>query len=1523
MVKDKYKIVIYGKNIYSEYALPDGDDSIVKIGTTKNCQVRFNKDHFFDEFEFYLSKKDSRWQLNCDKGVYFTTDGVMKIYYKDMNHGDMVGVKYQNFDGEIFKLNFFIDFDADEKNYERVIDVSNINKISIGGLDGCDIVLKDELIGNDTVTLKAIDGEYYIIDNKTRYGVYINGKKAPDRTKLNNYDFFMIVGYSFYFKNKRLYTSKYGNIRINNLSYTDTTEQLSALKYPKFNRNTRVKYVIPEEEIEILPPKPKTAPPKKNLILTLVPVLAMIALTIVLRGIMRGGSGFTFVIYSVASMTVGLVMSIVSMVMDKKQYEKDMQQRKEKYFEYIGKKEEEIKKYREIEWKIAQKIYKPIDVNIQAVSDFSGDLYDRDIKDEDFLFVRVGTGVCEAKCKVVYTKQEYKDTDDELLSIPEDVEKKYRYIANYPIVSKFSNSNAIGIVGERSKLYGVLKNITLDICIRHFYNDVKLFYMFSENDCERFAWLRWLTHVNNDDIGVRNLIYDEESRNTILEYLYKQLTSRESQSNSSDNPSFNTFFVVFVFDSKGISKHPISKYIESCNKYGFIFVFFEEHKEFLPKGCTEIIRIDTDNSGELLLSENGSDISKFDYIPVPDRTAEEVALKLGSVYVDEVNLESELTKNISLFELLDIMTINDLDLSVRWSQSQVYRSMAAPLGVKTKNQTVYLDLHEKKHGPHGLVAGTTGSGKSEILQTYVLSMATLFHPYEVGFVIIDFKGGGMANQFKDLPHLMGSITNIEGREIDRSLMSIKAELIKRQAIFKEYNVNHIDSYIKLYKENKAKQPLPHLIIIVDEFAELKSECPDFMKELISAARIGRSLGVHLILATQKPSGVVDNQIWSNSKFKLCLKVQTKEDSNEVIKTPLAAEIVEPGRAYLQVGNNEIFELFQSAYSGAKADNSSVVTGNVFELYKLNLWGKKQLIYSNRKKSSDKNTDTQLNVLVNYIKNYCMANSISPLPGICLPSLPDIINFNDVKQPPKDEIDTKVAIGMYDDPSNQIQDTVVLNISESHTLIIGSSQYGKTNLIQTIIRGIMSNYTPDEVNIYMLDFGSKILKNFSDLNHVGGVVTLSEDEKLKNFILLIKTEIAFRKDKLLDAGISSFASYREAGYRDMPHIVIVIDNFIGFKENYTEYDDDMLGICREGIAVGISIILSNLQTSGIGYKYLSNFANRIALYCNDSGEYGNIFDRCRMQPKDVPGRALISIDRRILECQCTLGFDGEKEVDRVENMKKIIDITNDKEENRGKKARVIPEIPRLLTEEYIRNNYAKTQLKKYQIPIGLDYDEVDLVTLDLLKLSVIAVTGRENSGRTNFLKIIMNNIQKNIFNYPVRAYIIDDVERHLKKMDDYGFVDKYTVDANEFEVILDEVYSELEDRQEIVIDEGTEGIEKEPLLLIIVQNRDAIGALSSNKKAVEVYKKITRQYKALKVCFVFSDIENAPVAYGSPEILKNIKENRKAVIFDDLNNHKVFDIPTNALRTFKKPIEKGDAYFIMGNELIKIKTIFQE
>ena len=219
------------------------------------------------------------------------------------------------------------------------------------------------------------------------------------------------------------------------------------------------------------------------------------------------------------------------------------------------------------------------------------------------------------------------------------------------------------------------------------------------------------------------------------------------------------------------------------------------------------------------------------------------------------------------------------------------------------------------------LAGTTGSGKSETLQTLILSLAISYSPTEVAFFLIDYKGGGMANLFSRLPHLAGQISNLSGHLIQRAMISVKSENRRRQRIFAEYGVNKIDEYTKLFKNKKAAVPLPHLFIIIDEFAELKREEPDFMKELISVSRVGRSLGVHLILATQKPSGTVDEDIWSNSKFRLCLRVQNRQDSNDMLHKPDAAYITQAGRCYLQVGSDEIYELFQSGWSGAPYDEN--------------------------------------------------------------------------------------------------------------------------------------------------------------------------------------------------------------------------------------------------------------------------------------------------------------------------------------------------------------------------------------------------------------------------------------------------------------------------------------------------------------------------------------------------------------------------------------------------------------------------
>ena len=491
-------------------------------------------------------------------------------------------------------------------------------------------------------------------------------------------------------------------------------------------------------------------------------------------------------------------------------------------------------------------------------------------------------------------------------------------------------------------------------------------------------------------------------------------------------------------------------------------------------GCGYIIEAKAERA-VLISTTDSSKTVEFTYPILQDADAKRIVNLLAPVYSEEISLEGTLTKSISMFEMLNILAVDDLNLEERWNKSQVFRSMAAPIGVTT-NGLISLDLHDKAHGPHGLVAGTTGSGKSEILQTYILSMATLFHPYEVGFVIIDFKGGGMVNQFKDLPHLLGAITNIDGKEIDRSLKSIKAELQKRQRLFAEAEVNHIDKYIRKFKAREVNTPLPHLILIVDEFAELKAEQPEFMKELISAARIGRSLGVHLILATQKPSGQVNEQIWSNSRFKLCLKVQGQEDSNEVLKSPLAAEIKEPGRAYMQVGNNEVFELLQSAYSGApeKMDDTSI---KEFSIYSLSSCGKRTPVYTQKRKKAEGLNTTQLDAIVDYVASYCSSKGIERLSSICLPPLEDYLTVpNNLGNYALDSI----PLGIYDDPDSQYQGVAHFNLCDDNTMIIGASQTGKTNLIQSIIRLVTSRYSPkDQYQGLLTNTVPKAVEDFRD------------------------------------------------------------------------------------------------------------------------------------------------------------------------------------------------------------------------------------------------------------------------------------------------------------------------------------------------------------------------------------------------------------------------------------------------------------
>lgn len=1494
----RHKIILSNNHLYKEIELGQ-DVHQVRIGTNVDCDIRLRRDLFFGQIEILLVKTNADWTVFCSDNLYLTAGDIRKFVTKKLSHGDSLEVKYQETDNYVFTFDFLIDFDDGKRQYERCVHIGDASSISIGCSQSNNIVLGSAFVKDDQVTLVKKSIGYELEIQNTTYGVYVNGQKAKTKDVIHSGDFLSISDFFFYFKNDKLWTEIRSDLTINSLPYTDRPNQGS---YPKFNRNTRIKPVVCDDKIEILDPPNAPEKPKENIFQQLLPSVGMLLAASVMVVIYNSPS---MLIMSGITGCISIITAIFTLRNNRKEYDTNVAERIEKYNTYVKKKRQEIEEFRNQEHTELEDLYISQGTAKDRFVSFSSSLFDRTQEDQDYLCVRLGCGDVESRREISYKKQEKLEIGDELQQLPEKICDEYKFVHDAPVVCDFKETNAVGVVGKAEYRFEFLKNIVIDIAARQFFSDVKMVFVAENNHKDQVYWLRMLPHVFNDTIGVRNIACDDESKNLIFEYLYKELSFREQEKKHEDN------IVVFFYDEYGFKSHPISRFIDKAKDLGVTFVFFGDTKADVPQGCGYIVEIQDRQNAALINSQNKAESVSFVYPTVSDEQAADIVQLLAPVHTEEISLEGTLTKNISMFELLNIIAVDDLDLSKRWASSQVYKSMAAPVGV-SKTGVVSLDLHDKFHGPHGLVAGTTGSGKSEILQTYILSMATLFHPYEVGFVIIDFKGGGMVNQFRNLPHLMGAITNIDGREINRSLKSIKAELQKRQRLFADVDVNHIDKYIQKFKAGEAHEPLPHLIIIVDEFAELKAEQPEFMKELISAARIGRSLGVHLILATQKPAGQVNEQIWSNSRFKLCLKVQTQEDSNEVLKSPLAAEIKEPGRAYLQVGNNEIFELFQSAYSGAseRADDGKV---KEFSVYELSDTGKRIPVYAQKRQKSGENSATQLDAIVRYVHSYCEQTHLKKLPDICLPALPKNIPFPE-KDTRQNSETIWAKIGVYDDPDNQYQGTYSIDLTNQNVMLIGSAQSGKTNVLQTIIRSVAANYTPKEVNIYIVDFASMVLKNFERLNHVGGVVTSSEDEKLKNLFKLLRSEMECRKEKLLSVGVSSFAAYKEAGKTDLPQILLLIDNLTALKELYFQDDDELLALCRDGLSVGISIVIANAQTAGIGYKYLSNFACRIAMFCNDSGEYGSLFDHCRERIEDIHGRGIVEIDKVHLECQMFRAFEGEKEIARVAEIHKFVDQVN--AASRSSRAKIIPLIPAMLTGDYVRTNFAAYMQEPYSVVVGLDYASVSPAVLQFNGMGAIGISGKAGSGKTNFIRYMVQMLDA-MYPESTEVTIVDGLQKRLLELKTMPNVVGYDFLADRAVEAVTRLEQRLAQRYAALA--SGENNEDQSLLLLILNSRDAVDAINANTTAMNAYRNITGKYKSMNVCVLVGDFENANVPYAAPEIYKKIKETKQILFFDDLANLKILDLPLSVMRQFKKQVETGDCYFVRDNACIKIKT----
>ena len=660
----------------------------------------------------------------------------------------------------------------------------------------------------------------------------------------------------------------------------------------------------------------------------------------------------------------------------------------------------------------------------------------------------------------------------------------------------------------------------------------------------------------------------------------------------------------------------------------------------------------------------------------------------------------------------------------------------------------------------------------------------------------------MANLFKNLPHLLGTITNLDGAQSMRALASINAEIHRRERLFGEFEVNHINQYQKKFKNGEATEPLPHLFLISDEFAELKVNQPDFIKELVSIARVGRSLGVHLILATQKPSGVVDDQIWSNSRFKIALKVADRSDSNEMLHTPDAAEITQTGRAYLQVGNNEVYELFQSAWSGADYQPDKDDMGiEDHTIYLINELGQYEILNEDLSGLEDvdeiKEVPTELDAIVHHIQLLCEEQEIPPVPQPWLPPLKERIALDELEevQPTVawgQEKPLSVLLGMADIPQAQKQEAVSINLSkDGHILLYGSPGTGKTTFLQTAGMDLARKFSPKALTMYLMDFGTNGLAPLSKLPQVADTMLLDQTEKISKFVRIMERELNRRKKLLADYGVGTLELYRQASGQEEPAIVILLDSYEAFKEEAYEAElfKLLVRISREGLSIGVHLLMTAGRQTNLRAQLYSNFKHQLSLPQNEAGEVRAIVGSTplAMTMEDIKGRALMKREE-VDVIQLALPVAGANDTQVLNNLRQ--EVASLQEAWTGQRPSAIPMVPEELTmEEFLNLPGVQEAIENDQIPIGLELEMVGSINISLSKFKHMAYVSNAEDAFDN----ITHHLLKTILRMPnVHMMLIDAFQEYEAYSDQ---VKTYVGSKKELSDIGNQLIYEIERRLE--------------------------------------------------------------------------------------------------------------------------------
>ncbi len=1204
---------------------------------------------------------------------------------------------------------------------------------------------------------------------------------------------------------KIVFYPDYIRIYANNEDYK--TELLPVMKqtvpfngFPDYKRSPRIIKRVPKDKVEIKSPPEMKMADKGGLAMLILPSLATTALTVGIGILMGRGS---YLLISAGATAITISVSVIRFFSDRKERIETNQKNQDAYETYLLKKRKELYSLYQREMEAySYNFPSPQQLN-DLVHNFNSRIYERLATDQDFLVFSLGKHFSNVSYQISLPEAGISAQGNQMYEQAAEINQEFSMI--WSDVSVDLRRSHLGLVGSKGIIHQQLQAYLCQIATFHSYRDLQIVVLYDEKYTAEFSWMKWLPHCRIQALNVRGLICTEKARDQVLNSLNQILKERQQKlEESKKEAKFLPHFLFVIDEPKYIMDHSIMEYLNGKGeRLSFSIIYTSYMRANLPDYIDTILLLEHAREGRLLLKEKEYRDEIIQLPKTGDINLELFARDLG-VLNHLLGTTSHIPESITFFDLYKVLRPEELEVEKRWRTHCAEKSLAVPLGVRAVDDIVELNLHEKAHGPHGLVAGTTGSGKSEIIQSYILSLAVNFHPNEVGFLLIDYKGGGMAGLFKDLPHLLGTITNLDGSESMRALASIKSELARRQKLFSENNVNHINAYMRLFREGEVSEPIPHLFLISDEFAELKKEQPEFMKELVSTARIGRSLGVHLILATQKPTGVVDDQIWTNSKFKLALKVQDESDSKEILKTPDAASITQAGRAYLQVGNNEIYELFQSAWSGAsyiKEQEKEVTLDN--RVYLVNDLGQRKLVNQDLGggKAENGGRETQLDVTILYIKEvYEKMNSVAvrkpwlPALGAVIVSpypegLPDESHFL--------EKGVSVPIGLVDIPEEQKQEAYELDFTENGNLMyIASSGYGKSVFLTTVAISLSLKYLVNEVNLFILDFGNNALIPLRNLPHVSEYITLDDTERYVKFKNLILKEMKLRKKRMAEALAQNFQVYNQTSGTPMRAWVILVDNYDAIKELGFDEEEYFTKVSRDGASLGIYFAITATRMNAIRGATYNNFKVKIAGFNFEKSEIPSIVGRSPYTLPEIKGRAMVKYGERVSTMQIYAMVPFKTDLEYRSAVNQI--IVEIKDRSHGAEAPHMPIMP----EEVDISVIEKYENPEIDVYVGLEKENVVLEGVRMIH-SPFVILGTAGSGKTNLLKVFIHQLAGR-----ARIVIFDSPNKDLRSCEAVEGISAIK-NLESFVAFMDELEKEVVKREKVL--EETAGAEEESII----------------------------------------------------------------------------------------------------------------